>query len=61
MHKVKISFWRPEDLVIELTDKQYEAAMDEFDWSDFYGMMEYEISEHLLGNTEIDDIRDVDG
>jgi len=57
--KVKISFDRPMDLVIELTDLQYSAAMDEDDWNEFYSMMELELEQHLFAYTGINDIRDI--
>lgn len=61
MHKVLVTFDRPYSLTLNLNDEQYAAAMDEYSWEDFYGLMEYEISEHLLAETNIDDIKDVNG
>jgi len=58
MHKVRISFDRPSDMIIELNDEQYAAAMDEDDWQDFYSLCESELAEHLFAFTSIDDIRD---
>jgi hypothetical protein len=58
--KVRISFERPESLTIDLTPEQYEAAMDEYSWEEFYYLMEQELMDHLYGTTGIDEIRDVD-
>jgi hypothetical protein len=58
--KVRISFERPESLTIDLTPEQYEAAMDEYSWEEFYYLMEQELADHLWQHTVIDDIRDVD-
>jgi len=56
--KVRISFERPRDLVIDLTPEQYAAAMDEYSWEDFYSIMEQELTDHLWAHTAIDDIRE---
>lgn len=59
MRKVRIHFFRPPDLIIDLNPEQYAAAMDESDWQDFYSLMEIELSEHLFAMTEIDRIEEV--
>ena len=59
MRKVRVSFYRPQDLTIELDEEQYAAAMNEDTWEDFYNLMELELEQHLISYTEIDDIRDI--
>jgi hypothetical protein len=58
VRRVQISFYRPTSLIIELTDEQYKAAMDEDDWDDFYSQMEEVLRDHLFAYCEIDDIKD---
>ena len=59
MHRVSVSFDRPPNLYLELTDEQYEAAMDEYSWEDFIELMQDELMEHLFAETPIDDVRDI--
>jgi hypothetical protein len=61
MHKVKVTFYAPPSLTLELTNEEYAAAMDENSWENFYSLMEIELIDHLFAETPIDDIRDVDG
>lgn len=57
--KVRISFDRPRDLVIDLTPEQYAAAMDEYSWEEFYAVAEQELMDHLWAHTTIDDIKEL--
>jgi len=59
MHKVRISFERPRDLVIELNDEEYAASQDEYSWEDFFYLMEDKFADHLLETASIDDVRDI--
>ena len=59
MHRVSVSFDRPPNLYLELTDEQYAAAQDEFSWEDFIELMQDELTEHLFAEIMIDDVRDI--
>lgn len=57
MIELSISFDRPRDLVLTLTEERYQEFLDADDYDDLWWEYEDQFIDHLTGNTTID--RDV--
>lgn len=59
MHKVWIYFDRPEELYLELTDEEYAASNDPYDYEYFAELIAERVGDHFARVFVIDDVRDV--